>query len=98
MEIRNGIDGLRSLLGISQPAAGAAQGARGSAAREPNPLTADTATLSSAASVVAQDGANDGVRMEKVAAAQAALAAGTYSVPGAAVASRLVDAMLGAGR
>jgi negative regulator of flagellin synthesis FlgM len=35
------------------------------------------------------------VRMDKVASIQAALAAGTYNVPAAAVASRVVDSMLG---
>jgi anti-sigma28 factor (negative regulator of flagellin synthesis) len=33
--------------------------------------------------------------MEKVAGIQAALAAGTYDVPASAVASRVVDSMLG---
>jgi anti-sigma28 factor (negative regulator of flagellin synthesis) len=33
--------------------------------------------------------------MDKVTAIQAALAAGTYDVPASAVASRVVDAMLG---
>jgi negative regulator of flagellin synthesis FlgM len=37
----------------------------------------------------------DGVRMDKVAGIQAALAAGTYNVPPALVATRMVDAMLG---
>ena len=44
---------------------------------------------------MAQAVSGDGVRMEKVAAIQAALAAGTYDVPASAVASKLVDAMLG---
>jgi anti-sigma28 factor (negative regulator of flagellin synthesis) len=35
------------------------------------------------------------VRAEKVAAVQAALAAGTYDVSASAVASKLVDAMIG---
>jgi anti-sigma28 factor (negative regulator of flagellin synthesis) len=35
--------------------------------------------------------------MDKVASIQAALAAGTYNVPTEAVASRMVDAMLGGG-
>jgi hypothetical protein len=37
------------------------------------------------------------VRADKVAAVQAALAAGTYSVPASAVASRVIDSMLTAG-
>jgi anti-sigma28 factor (negative regulator of flagellin synthesis) len=35
------------------------------------------------------------VRTDKVAAVQAALAAGTYDVPASAVASKVVDSMLG---
>jgi anti-sigma28 factor (negative regulator of flagellin synthesis) len=37
----------------------------------------------------------DGVRADKVSSVQAALAAGTYNVPASAVASKIVDAMLG---
>ena len=98
MEIHNGMDGLRSLLGIPQASANGAQGARSGMMRGADPLATDTATLSSAASVVAQDGADGGVRMDKVVAVQAALAAGSYSVSGEAVASRMVDSMLAAGR
>jgi len=50
--------------------------------------------LSDGADAVSQFAADDGVRPEKVAAIQAALAAGTYFVPTVAVASRLVDMML----
>jgi negative regulator of flagellin synthesis FlgM len=59
-------------------------------------LSADQATLSNAGSEVSQSAGTDGVRMDKVAAVQSALAAGTYSVPASAVASKLVDAMMGA--
>ena len=61
-------------------------------------LDSDRATLSSAGSEVAQTSSGDDVRMDKVAAVQAALAAGTYSVPASALASKLVDAMLSGGR
>jgi anti-sigma28 factor (negative regulator of flagellin synthesis) len=43
---------------------------------------------------VALTAADGGVRMDKVAAIQAALASGTYSVPSSAVASSMVDSML----
>jgi flagellar biosynthesis anti-sigma factor FlgM len=98
MDIRTGFDGLRSLLGVSQPDNTAAQPAKNGAARENNPVSSDVATLSSAGSEVAQSASDDGVRMDKVSSIQAALAAGTYNVPASAVASRMVDAMLGAGR
>jgi flagellar biosynthesis anti-sigma factor FlgM len=98
MDIRTGFDGLRSLLGVSQANNPAAQPAKNGAARENNPVSSDVATLSSAGSEVAQSASDDGVRMDKVSSIQAALAAGTYNVPASAVASRMVDAMLGAGR
>jgi negative regulator of flagellin synthesis FlgM len=98
MDIRTGFDGLRSLLGVSQPTPTAMQPPKNGAAQERNPVSSDIATLSSAGSEVSQSATDGGVRMDKVADIQAALAAGTYNVPASAVASRLVEAMLGAGR
>ena len=96
MDIHNSLDGLKSLLGVNPttPSApenknAAATGAAGSA------LLSDRATLSSAGSEVSQGISEDGVRTEKVASIQAALAAGTYNVPASAVAAKMVDAMLG---
>ena len=96
MDIRTGFDGLRSLLGVNQTAPSATQPSRGGAAKEANPLSSDRATLSSVASEVALSAADGGVRMDKVSAIQAALSTGTYNIPASAVASRMVDAMLGA--
>ncbi len=99
MDIRSGLDGLKSLLGVTPATQSGAQPVRsGSAAKETNAETSDRATLSSAGSGVAQSAADSGVRMDKVASIQAALAAGTYSVPASAVASRMVDAMIAAGQ
>ena len=94
MEINNSLDGLKSLLGMS-PAAPVSSEARSSGSVGGSGLSNDRATLSSAASEAAQSTGDDGLRMDKVAAMQAALAAGNYSVPASAVASRLVDSMLG---
>jgi negative regulator of flagellin synthesis FlgM len=95
MDIRNSLDGLKSLLGVTQPGSAPAQTKNTSAATT-NALNSDRATVSSAGSEVANALTDSGVRTDKVAAVQAALAAGTYDVPASAVASRLVDAMLGA--
>ena len=97
MDIRNGLDALRSILGATQaaPVAGAPKGSSASAEKF---LGADQATLSSAGSSVSQAVLEAGVRADKVAAVQAALAAGNYHVPAPAVASKLVDAMLGTAR
>ena len=101
MEIYNNVDNLRNLLGIGRadPAGGELRpSGRSAAAATEDAGGADRATLSSAASEAAGMAGADGVRTEKVAVVQAALASGTYSVSSAAVASKLVDSMLGAGR
>ncbi len=95
MEIRSGFEGLTSLLGVNSPAP-AATGNTGGAGTMNGPLGADRATLSSAASGMAQSAGDDGVRMDKVASVQAALANGSYNVPASAVAAKLVNSMLGA--
>ena len=94
MDIRNSLDGLKSLLGVTQPAPSATQPKPPSAA-SPSALTSDSATLSSAGSAVASTAADSDVRPDKVASIQAALASGTYNVPPSAVASKVVDAMMG---
>lgn len=96
MEIRNSLDGLKSLLGVNSTAAPPAAQGNSSAVAQSGAFSTDSATLSSAASQVAQTAGDDGVRMDKVNSIQAALASGTYSVPASAVASSMVDAMLGA--
>jgi negative regulator of flagellin synthesis FlgM len=93
MDVRNNLDGFRSLFGVQTPSTAPAS-TRSGAQTGASELTGDRATLSSAGSEVSLESASDGVRMEKVAAVQAALAAGTYSVPASAVASKMVDAML----
>jgi negative regulator of flagellin synthesis FlgM len=93
MDIRSSLEGLKSLLGTpavapaptQQPKSGAASSALGS----------DRATFSSAASEVSQTAGDSGVRMDKVASIQAMLAAGSYNVSAGAVASKVVDSMLG---
>lgn len=94
MDIRNNLDGLKSLFGVESAAPATARHTQGKSI-DAGALGSDRATLSSAGSEVSQTAGEDGVRSEKVASIQAALAAGTYSVPAAAVATKLVDAMLG---
>jgi negative regulator of flagellin synthesis FlgM len=94
MDVRNSMDGLRSLLGVNSPAPSGTQG-KGNTEAAGSSFSTDRATLSSAASEMSQAAADEGVRMDKVASIQAALAAGTYSVPATAVASKVIDSMLG---
>jgi negative regulator of flagellin synthesis FlgM len=97
MDIRNRLEGLTSLLGVNAAIPSAPQ-SKHSAAAAGSGFDTDRVTLSDIANEVSQAFSGEGVRMEKVAAVQAALAAGTYSVPASAVASKLVDAMLAAGQ
>lgn len=97
MDIRSSLDGLKTLLGVT-PAAPSTSRPQAGKLGEGGSMSSDRATLSSAGSEVAQAAADGGVRAEKVAEIQAALAAGSYSVPASAVASRVVDAMLGGGK
>lgn len=93
MDIRSGLDGLKTLLGVA-PATAAAHNLKLGLRGEADPLTSDRATLSTAGTEVAQSAEGDGVRPGKVAEVQAALQAATYNVPGSAVAAKMVDALL----
>lgn len=95
MDIRSSLEGLRSLLGTPATAPASPQQARSGAAASTSGLGSDRATLSSAGNEVSQTAGDSGVRMDKVAEIQAALASGTYNVPASAVASKVVDSMLG---
>jgi negative regulator of flagellin synthesis FlgM len=95
MDIRNSLDGLKSLLGVPSTAPAAPQQTKSGAAAGGSALGSDRATFSSAGSEVSLTAADSDVRMDKVAGIQAALAAGTYNVPPSAVASKVVDGMLG---
>jgi negative regulator of flagellin synthesis FlgM len=94
MEIRDGLAGLNSLLGASATGASSDRG-KSQSASGPGAFGTDHATLSIAASEMAQGASEPGVRMERVSAIQSALAEGRYSVPASAVASKIVDSMLG---
>jgi negative regulator of flagellin synthesis FlgM len=95
MEVRNGAEALKTLLGV--PSTPSTQGphGKGQLSSGQSALAGDRATVSFAGAEVSQSVAEVGVRTEKVAAVQAALAAGSYSVPSIAVAKKVVDAMLG---
>jgi negative regulator of flagellin synthesis FlgM len=95
MDIRTGLDGLKSLLGVTPAETPPAQQPRSNSTTGGSALGSDRATFSSAASEVSMTAAEPGVRTDKVASIQAALAAGTYNVPASAVASKVVDSMLG---
>jgi negative regulator of flagellin synthesis FlgM len=93
MNISTDLEGLKSILGTSS-ATSAISPAKSGAATGESALTSDQATLSSAGSAVLESSADGGVRADKVADIQAALADGSYNVPASAVATKVVDAML----
>ncbi len=93
MDVRNNLEGLSNLLGISQADTLSLNRTRASQAGSQD--TGDHATLSSAASQAASATEDSAVRMDKVNAIQNALATGNYNIPASAVASKLVDSMLG---
>jgi negative regulator of flagellin synthesis FlgM len=95
MDIRSSFEGLKSLLGVAPATTAVTQSKSGGATTSESALSSDSATLSSAGSEVSLTAATSDERMDKVASIQAALASGTYHVPASAVASKVVDAMLG---
>jgi flagellar biosynthesis anti-sigma factor FlgM len=96
MDIRSSLDGLKTLLGVTTPGA-TSRPPRAASVPDGHTLNSDRATLSSAGSEVAGSATEDGVRTAKVAEVKAAIQSGTYEVPASAVASKMVDAMLGQG-
>lgn len=94
MDIRSSVEGLKTLLGVPATAPVHTPPVKSGAAGGAPVLAGDRATLSSAGTEVAQTASESEVRMDKVTSIQAALAAGTYSVPASAVAGKVVDAML----
>jgi negative regulator of flagellin synthesis FlgM len=95
MDIRSSLDGLKSLLGTNAATSATTQQPKSGVASGGSALSADSATLSSAGSEVSQTASDSSARMDKVAEIQAALAAGSYNVSASAVASKVVDSMLG---
>ena len=95
MDIRSSLEGLKSLLGAPAPAAAPTTQSKSGSTAGGSALSSDQATFSSAGSEVSQTAGDTGVRMDKVASIQAALAAGSYNVSAGAVASKVVDSMLG---
>ena len=94
MEIRNSLEGLKTLLGVPSTEATKPQSTKNTSTTDTAGLAGDRATLSNAGSEVSQAAAGSDVRTDKVAAVRAALAAGTYNVPASAVAGKVIDAML----
>ena len=95
MEIRNNAEALKSFLGVSSSAAAKSLAIKRAEAEELQAIFAgDQATLSQVGTAVSGAAGLDSVRLDKVAAVQQALAAGTYNVSAAKVADKVIDSML----
>jgi len=96
MNVRNGIDNVAQLFPAQTATASSISKAAGEVSGET--LAGDKAQLSAAGTQVAQSAATSAitsdVRLDKVATIQAALQAGTYQVPAADVAKKVVDSLL----
>jgi flagellar biosynthesis anti-sigma factor FlgM len=96
-EIQNSLDGLKSLLGVAKPVLTAPR-PQANIAAIGSESGSDWANRNNADNAPPLTADAPDARTEKVAAIQAALAQGTYNVPESAVASKMVDAMLGGER
>jgi flagellar biosynthesis anti-sigma factor FlgM len=94
MDISGNLEGLQSLLGTEAASAASAQQVKSGSASA-STAESDQATVSSAGSEIAQMADSADVRMDKVTGIQSALESGSYSVSASAVASKVVDSMLG---
>ncbi len=102
MSYTNGVGSTQLLLAaVSTTAASAASRAQGiDSTGNTGPAAAvqagtsdDHTTLSTAGSLMAQPAGDSDVRMDKVAALQQAIAAGTYSIPAGDVADKLIGVL-----
>jgi flagellar biosynthesis anti-sigma factor FlgM len=92
--IHNDINALNSITNVA-PAGNQSGSASHAAPEQQSVPSVDRATLSAAGTGISQSSGNADVRWEKVAEIRQALADGTYNVPASAVASSIVDSMLG---
>jgi negative regulator of flagellin synthesis FlgM len=94
MNIQAGIGNVAQSLNVQGPAAtkqASDNDVTGAAASTQN----DAAKVSVSAGLLTQDVGGSDARAGRVAELQAAIAAGTYSVPASAVADKLISSMLG---
>jgi flagellar biosynthesis anti-sigma factor FlgM len=95
MDIRSSLEGLNSILGTETASSVAAKQTKGGSTAAASAAGSDQATVSSAGSEISQLADSSDVRLDKVTEIQSALASGSYNVAASAVASKVVDSMLG---
>lgn len=97
MEIRNNntLNGLNSIPSLTPAGSQSGNSTPHGVPAPTSPVATDRATVSAVGSGIAQSSMDADVRWEKVTAIRQALADGTYNVPASAVASKIVDSMIG---
>jgi flagellar biosynthesis anti-sigma factor FlgM len=95
VEIRNNLNSLNPIANLTPVGSQAGNSTQNDAAASPAATDSDRATVSAVGNDIAQSSLDSDVRWEKVASISEALADGTYNVPASAVASKIVDSMLG---
>lgn len=94
MDIRNSYDNLKQIIGTQSTAATTGAG-RAEAKASSSNLDGDEAQVSSAANMITLAASSSDVRMDKVQSIKNALDAGSYNIDASAVASSVIDHMLG---
>jgi flagellar biosynthesis anti-sigma factor FlgM len=94
MDIRNSYDNLKQIIG-TQSTTGTSGSGRTEAKPTSSSLDGDEAQVSSAANMITMAASTSDVRMDKVNSVKSAIDAGTYNIDSAAVASSLINYMLG---
>ncbi len=94
MDIRNSYDNLKQIIG-TQNTTGATGSGRTGVKTSSSGLDADQAQVSSAANMITMAASTSDVRMDKVDSVKSAIYAGTYNIDPSAVASSLINYMLG---
>jgi negative regulator of flagellin synthesis FlgM len=95
VEIRNNLNSLNPAANLTSASSQAGNSTQNGTVDSPAATGSDRATVSAVGNGIAQSSLDPDVRWEKVASISQALADGTYNVPTSAVASKMVDSMLG---
>jgi negative regulator of flagellin synthesis FlgM len=92
MNVRNDIDTLAQIFPSSATSTAASKKSDSNSPLDP--LAGDKAQVSSVAAQIALSSTSSDVRLDKVASIQASLQSGTYSVPAADVAQKVLTSLL----
>lgn len=95
MDIRNSYDNLKQIIGTQSTSGATVSSKVGNSSTSASGFDSDQAQVSSAANLITLAASSSDVRMDKVQSVKSAIEAGTYNVDPSAVASKVIDNMLG---